>query len=95
MRLTRTFMTTRQAVINNPKGIHVRPAGCIVAAVNGYAGNITLHTASRPNPVPPTVLSILTLGLSCGSTVDISVAGHDEVTVCQKLAELFSQIYDY
>lgn len=88
-------MTIRQAEIKNPKGIHVRPAGCIVAAANGYAGSIALHSAGRPNPVPPTVLSVLTLGLSCGSTVEITVDGPDEETMCQRLAELFSQIYDY
>lgn len=88
-------MTIRQAVINNPKGIHVRPAGCIVAAVNGYAGTIALHTVARPNPVPATVLSILTLGLSFNSTVEIMIEGPGEVAMCDRLVKLFGQIYDF
>ena len=69
-------MATRNLVINDPVGIHARPAAQFAQAV----------TASNCNAVPAgSILSIMGLGIKQGDTVVINVEGTDADACADKL----------
>ena len=89
-------MTTKQTIIQNARGIHVRPSGMIAKLLVGYKGTVTVSRPDNPaqavNEMP---LSILALGLGCGEKIVISVDGPDEERLCDELCSLFSTQFDF
>ena len=88
-------MYTTTATIVNAYGIHCRPSGVISKAVMGYKGTIEVKAPDGTAASPNSVLSLLSLGLTCGDTVTITVEGPDEKTMGEKLASLFSMHFDF
>ena len=83
------------ATIVNAYGIHCRPSGVISKAVMGYKGTIVIQAPDGTTVTPNSVLSLLSLGLTCGDTVTITVDGPDEEAMGEKLASLFSMHFDF
>lgn len=88
-------MYTTTATVVNAYGIHCRPSGVIAKAVRGYAGKISIKGPDGTSADPSSVLSLLSLGLTCGDTVTITVDGPDEKETADKLAELFATHFDF
>ena len=73
-------MATRTTVINDPVGIHARPAAQFSQAVIAKEGG---------NPVPAgSILSIMGLGIKQGDSVVIDVQGADDETVADNLLNI-------
>ena len=87
-------MVTKRAVIQNKAGIHVRPSGVIMQAVNGYGGVVRLRTETMETPLD-SVMSLIALGLFPGDWVEVSVAGPDEERMCETLVALFEKHFDF
>ncbi|WP_137652578.1 HPr family phosphocarrier protein [Bifidobacterium moukalabense] len=78
-------MATRNLVINDPVGIHARPAAQFAQAVTASACNVTIAKEGG-NAVPAgSILSIMGLGIKQGDTVVINVEGDDADTCADKL----------
>ena len=88
-------MYSIKATITNAYGIHCRPSAVISKAVTGYKGKITIEGPNGATGTPTSVLSLLSLGLTCGDEVTISVDGPDEEAIAKKLAGLFSMHFDF
>lgn len=88
-------MYTTTATIVNAYGIHCRPSGVISKAVMGYKGSIEVKAPDGTTASPNSVLSLLSLGLTCGDTVTITVEGPDEEAMGEKLASLFYMHFDF
>ena len=88
-------MTTRQATITNARGIHLRPSSLIASALDGFAGEATIVCHGKRHRLQPTPLAIMALGLRKGDSFCLDVAGPDEESLCDRLADLFSRTYDY
>ena len=72
-------MATRTTVINDPVGIHARPAAQFTQAVAKEGGN----------PVPAnSILSVMGLGIKQGDSVVIDVQGADDETVADNLLNI-------
>ncbi len=87
-------MTNREAVIQNSAGIHVRPSGIILAEADKYKGEIRINANSVETNLK-SVIGLLSMGLAQGDNVAISVSGPDEVSMCDKLVDLFEYQYDF
>ena len=87
-------MTKAQAVVKNKAGIHVRPSGVIMQEIGPYSGTITL-TAKGESLELNSIMSLLSLGLTEGDRVDISVQGPEEKEMCAKLVSLLETNYDF
>ena len=87
-------MTTVSATVRNEYGIHCRPSAIIVKECQGYPGEIRVRTEDAEAD-PRHLMDLIGLGISCGTTVKISVAGPNEEETAHKMAELFERDFDF
>ena len=71
-------------VINDPMGLHARPAGMLVKACAGYASKITL-TAPTGTADAKRLMGIMRLAAKQGMELTITVDGADEETAATEL----------
>ena len=71
-------------VINDPMGLHARPAGMLVKACAGYASKITL-TAPTGTADAKRLMGIMRLAAKQGMELTITVEGADEEKVAAEL----------
>ena len=80
-------MLEKRFTIKNKLGLHVRPAALLVQITNKYTSEV--FVARNGNKVNgKSIMGILTLAAGQDSEIIIYVAGEDEATVMEKLAEL-------
>ena len=92
---TQENMFTITSTVQNGYGIHCRPSGVISKAVQGYKGKVEIKGPDGSVANPASVLALLSLGLTCGDRVTISVDGPDEEELANKLADLFASHFDF
>ena len=71
-------------VINDPMGMHARPAGMMVKAVAGYASKITI-TAPTGTADAKRLMALMRLAAKAGMELTIQVEGPDEETAAAAL----------
>ncbi len=64
-------------VINDPLGMHARPAGMLVKAVAGYASTITI-TAPTGKADAKRLMALMRLAAKQGMELTVTVEGADE-----------------
>ncbi|MBO5031634.1 MAG: HPr family phosphocarrier protein [Lachnospiraceae bacterium] len=70
-------MVSQKAVIKNPTGLHLRPAGILCKEAMQYRSRITF--AFRENTAnAKSVLSVLGACVKCGDEIEIICEGPDE-----------------
>jgi phosphoenolpyruvate-protein phosphotransferase len=75
-----------ELVIQNPTGLHARPAKVLVNLAKQFKSEISLHCqAKRANA--KSMVSVLTLGATSGSAITLQVNGEDEDAALAELAE--------
>ncbi|MDR1213812.1 MAG: HPr family phosphocarrier protein [Propionibacteriaceae bacterium] len=81
---------TFETVIDNPHGLHARPAAALVAGLRGFDANIQLTNLTRhKGPAPATSLAgVTTLGLGRGDTLSARITGPDRQAARERLQEL-------
>ena len=85
-------MATRTTVINDPVGIHARPAAQFSQAVTASGCTVTIAKEGG-NPVPAgSILSIMGLGIKQGDTVEVTVDGDNAETVIDSLIETLTAV---
>lgn len=81
-------MATRNLVINDPVGIHARPAAMFAQAVTASGQTVTIAKEGG-NAVPAgSILSVMGLGIKQGDAVVIDVQGADDETVADNLVNI-------
>ena len=78
-------MATRNLVINDPVGIHARPAAQFAQAVTASNCNVTIAKEGGDAVPAGSILSIMGLGIKQGDTVVINVEGTDDDACADKL----------
>ena len=76
-------------VINDPLGMHARPAGMLVKAVAGYASKITV-TAPTGTADAKRLMGLMRLAAKQGMELTISVDGPDEEKAAAELQAFLS-----
>ena len=71
-------------VINDPMGMHARPAGMLVKAVAGYASKITI-TAPTGTADAKRLMGLMRLAAKQGMELTISIEGPDEEKAAAEL----------
>ena len=71
-------------VINDPMGMHARPAGMLVKAVAGYASKITV-TAPTGTADAKRLMGLMRLAAKQGMELTISIEGPDEEKAATEL----------
>jgi phosphotransferase system HPr (HPr) family protein len=72
-------VTAIRVVVRNPSGLHARPAALFVRTCGQFGSKITVaNPAADKGPVDAkSILSVLTLGVSSGTEIEVSAEGDD------------------
>ena len=84
-------MPTKSVVVGSSVGLHARPAAIISEAAGELDSEVTLAVAGEEPVDAASSLLIMTLGASCGDTVEVS--GEDQAAV-DKIAARVEQDLD-
>ena len=71
-------------IINDPMGMHARPAGMLVKAVAGYASKITI-TAPTGSADAKRLMALMRLAAKQGMELTVTVEGADEEKAAAEL----------
>ena len=77
-------------VIQDPMGLHARPAGMLVKACAGYASKVTL-TAPTGTADAKRLMGIMRLAAKQGMELTITVEGADEETAAAELQAFLAE----
>ena len=77
-------------VINDPMGMHARPAGMLVKACAGYASKITL-TAPTGTADAKRLMGLMRLAAKQGMELTISIEGPDEEKAATELQAFLAE----
>lgn len=75
--------------VNNPSGLHLRPAGELCKAAMEFNSNISFnYQDGAGNANAKSVLSVLGACVKCGDTIELICEGEDEEEALARLSEL-------
>ena len=81
-------MKTFDYTIKDELGIHARPAGVLVKEAKKYQSAMTI-TKDGKSAAATKLMAIMSLGVKCGNTVQVSVEGEDEDTAAEAMKAFF------
>lgn len=79
---------TRSVTINDPVGLHARPASEFVQKVNESKTSVTICKEGGSPVDASSILSVLSLGIAQGDVVELSVEGDNADAVADDLKYL-------
>ena len=82
-------MATRTTVINDPVGIHARPAGMLVKEASGFASKILIASPKKEVDAKR-IMGVMSLGVKKGDTVKLTIEGEDEDAAASALKAFLS-----
>ncbi|WP_033159952.1 HPr family phosphocarrier protein [Mycoplasmoides alvi] len=83
-------MKSITVIIQDPAGLHARPATLLVKAASQYKSKLEIKNSSNSTANPKSIISLLSLGVKQGETIEIIADGEDEmdaITGIQKALE--------
>ncbi len=83
-------MHTRDIIVKNPNGLHMRVASRIAHLARQHGAQIHLFSHDNRKASGTSVLDMLTLGAQHGSTLRVIVDGPSELQVAEQLAEILA-----
>ncbi len=76
--------------ISDADGIHARPAGLLVKEAGKYKSDIILRLGEKEGDAKR-IFSVMSLGVRCGQTVTVTVAGEDEELAAKAVEEFLKE----
>lgn len=86
-------MITREVTINNPVGLHARPATFFIQKANEFKSVIWVEKDDR-RVNAKSLLGVLSLGIVKGTTISIIADGSDEALAVDTLADLIDREFE-
>ena len=84
-------MTEFKYLIQDPIGIHARPAGLLAKLAKSFEGT-TVYLTKGDNTVKASqLMKLMNLGVKAGDEVTIGVEGGDEAAAAAALEDFFKQ----
>lgn len=83
-------MVSRKVVINNPTGLHLRPAGLFCKTAMEFPCSVRFRTGKGENNAK-SVLSILGACVKCGDELEIICDGEDEEKALCKMVTIVEE----
>lgn len=84
---------TQTVLVQNPNGLHIRPASLVATEAMRYESQITLELEGYTVDAKA-ALQIMTLGARQGSTITVAASGADASQAVQKITELIGAYFD-
>ena len=86
-------MVIRSVTITNQVGLHARPATFFIQKANEYKCSIWVEKDDRKVNAK-SLLGVLSLGIVCGTTINIIADGADEQQAVDTLADLVNSKFE-
>lgn len=86
-------MVIRSVTITNQVGLHARPATFFIQKANEYKCSIWVEKDDRKVNAK-SLLGVLSLGIVCGTTINIIADGADEQLAVDTLADLVNSKFE-
>ncbi len=81
-------MVKKTITVNNPTGLHARPASLVVKEATKHMSRISIVRGdSEVNA--KSIMGIMAMGLTAGSEIEIIVEGIDETEALKSIVALF------
>lgn len=77
-------------VITDEIGIHARPAGMLVKVAKIFKSKITLNGKEKTADATK-LMAVMSMGIKCGDTVEVSIEGEDEAAAAAALETFFKE----
>ena len=83
-------MYSKTTTVVNASGIHARPASLFVQRASGFESKVTVRNITKGGDAKDakSILMVMSLGMACGSDVEIAAEGADEQAAVDALVEL-------
>lgn len=83
-------MVSKTTVVKNPSGIHARPASLFVQEAMKHSSTITVKNLAKDSDAKDakSILMVMSLGMACGTEIEISAEGEDEEAAVDALVAL-------
>ncbi len=75
--------------INDPVGIHARPAGMLVKEAKTLGSTVTIATADGRTATATKLMALMGLGIKQGDTVSVTIEGGDEDADAAAMEQFF------
>ena len=86
-------MVIKSVTINNQVGLHARPATFFIQKANEYKCSIWVEKDDRKVNAK-SLLGVLSLGIVCGTAINIIADGADEQQAVDTLADLVNSKFE-
>lgn len=83
-------MVSKTLTVNNPEGLHMRPAGVIAKGMGKFACDITIVFGEKRINAK-SLINIISACIKTGAEVTFECDGEDEEAAMAKIVELGSQ----
>lgn len=77
-------------LITDEIGIHARPAGMLVKVAKNFKSKITLNGKEKTADATK-LMAVMSMGIKCGDTVEVSIEGEDEAAAAAALETFFKE----
>ncbi|MCR4782476.1 MAG: HPr family phosphocarrier protein [Lachnospiraceae bacterium] len=81
-------MIKKKFVINNPTGLHIRPAGVLCDCAMRYESSIRFLYREESEANVKSILSVLGACIRCGDEIELICDGSDEEKAMSELTDL-------
>ena len=90
-------MKKRQVTIRNRAGIHCRPSGKIIEALNlNYPDHLVeVVSDGETTDISGSILALISLGLACGTQIELRITGSNEDMAIKEIGDLFEYEFDF
>ena len=86
-------MYSKEVVIKNQVGLHARPASYFIQRANDFKEEIKISKDER-EVYAKSLLGVLSLGITRGSSVTISAVGENEEAAVEALVQLIESNFE-
>ncbi len=83
-------MKTFAYTIKDEVGIHARPAGLLAKKAKEFESVITLEKGGK-TAAATKLMAIMSMGVKCGDTVNVTVEGADEEKAAAEMEAFFNE----
>ena len=87
-------MIAKIAVVNNPLGIHARPAALLVQEAAKFAADIFFSKGDASHINGKSIMGVMMLAAEQGSEVTVEAEGADEEAAVAKMVELLQSNFE-
>lgn len=84
-------MVTKEVSVNNPTGLHARPATMLVKKASSFKSDLSIEFNGKRANVK-SLIGVLSLGIVKGSTIKVIAHGEDEEVASEEIVKLIKSM---